>query len=157
VKTRYRKKRLLLVIWLLVGVFLFISCSAANYGKLESKREVTRWFKEYRVVSGYRYYYRGTRSQPVAVVGIKEKYVLDSKLWIAVDPESRDFRTLIDRVSLQDTGGRTQAWGFIIRDASGNEVGLWYSAIRAAAIQIDADGRITKLLPMRAVTTGNQP
>ena len=63
---------------------------------------------------------------------------------------------MIDRISLQGTGSTTQPWGFTILDRSGNDVGVWYSAISAAAVEIDEKGRIVNLSPLRTVTIGNQ-
>ena len=44
-----------------------------------------------------------------------------------------------------------------ILDNSGNEVGIWYSVILAAAVETDDRGRIVNLFPLGAVTKGNQP
>jgi hypothetical protein len=63
----------------------------------------------------------------------------------------------VERVSLQGLGGTTRPWGFTILDKSGNAVGVWYSASRAAVVDIDENGQITNLSPMAIVTKGNQP
>jgi hypothetical protein len=63
---------------------------------------------------------------------------------------------LIDRVSLQGTGSTAQPWGFTILDHSGKAVGVWYSAIRAAAVEVNENGKIVNLAPLRTVTIGNQ-
>ena len=62
-----------------------------------------------------------------------------------------------EKVSLQGKGGTTEPWGFIILDPAGRDIGVWYSAVRAAAVEISENGQITKLLPIRTVTQGNQP
>ena len=140
--------------------FMFLSalggCAMSNYGKLESSPEITRAFESYQTIPEHTYYYRGTFSRPFAVVGINKNYELKSKLWVEVDPQSKDFRTLIDRVSLQGTGGSTRPWGFIILDHSGSEVGVWFSAIRAAAVEVDENGQIVNLAPLRTATRGGQ-
>ncbi|MGD8342866.1 MAG: hypothetical protein PVH53_04695, partial [Desulfobacterales bacterium] len=59
-------------------------------------------------------------------------------------------------VSLQGMGGNVQPWGFTIIDSSGRELGVWYSAIRAAAVDVDENGRIVNLSPIRAVAIGDQ-
>jgi hypothetical protein len=41
-------------------------------------------------------------------------------------------------------------------DKAGNEVGVWYSAIRAAAVKIDKNGQIVNLSPLRTVAIGDQ-
>ena len=138
------------LIRLFSGIILFFmalialsGCSISNYGKLRSNPEVTRTFEAYQILPDHKYYYRGTFSRPIAIVGINKNFVLNSKLWI-------------DRVSLQGLGSTTQPWGFTILDKSGNDVGVWYSAIRAAAVQIDERGLIVNLSPIRTVTVGDQ-
>jgi hypothetical protein len=126
-------------------------------GKLKSTPEVTRAFEAYQSLPGHKYYYKGTYSQPVVIVGINENYELNSKLWVGIDPESKDFRILIDKVSLQGSGTTTEPWGLTILDKSGRDVGVWYSAIRAAAVDINENGQIVNLSPLRTVTIGDQP
>ncbi len=143
---------------ILIGLMLitFCGCSLSNYGQLKSNPEVTQTFKNYKILPDTKYYYWGTFGQPVAIVGINSNYTLNSKVWVPIDPESKDFRTLINKVSLQGTGNIAHPWGFTILDNAGNDVGVWYSAIRAAAVKIDANGQIVNLSPIRTATIGDQ-
>ncbi len=145
------------------GIILFCmalaalgGCAMSNYGRLESNSDVRRAFEAYQIMPDHRYYYRGTFSRPFAMVGIHKNYELNSKLWVEVDPQSKDFRTLIDRISLQGSGSTTEPWGFTILDHSGSRIGVWYSAIRAAAVQVNEKGQIVNLAPLRTVTKGAQ-
>jgi hypothetical protein len=131
-------------------------CSMANYGQLKSDKEVTQAFENYQVLPNLKYYYRGTYSRPIAIVGIKENYELNSNLWVKIDPNSKDFRALIEKVSLQGLGSTANPWGFIILDPSGKEAGVWYSAIRGAAVEIKDNGQIVNLSPLPTVAIGNQ-
>ena len=131
-------------------------CSMANYGKLKSNPDITRAFEAYQIMPDHKYYYRGTQSRPFVIVGINENYELNSKLWVAIDPQSKDFRTLIDRVSIQGSGTTTRPWGFVILNPAGRDVGVWYSAIRAAAVEINENNQIVNLSPIRSVAIGNQ-
>lgn len=140
-----------------IMLIAFGGCTMSNYGKLKSNPEATRAFEAYQNKPDHKYYYRGTYSAPYVVAGISPNYELNSKLWVKIDPQSEDFRTLVDRVSLQGKGGTTSPWGFDILDKSGNYVGVWYSASRAAVVEIDENGRITLLSPMVTVTKGDQP
>ena len=130
-------------------------CSMANYGRLESDSQVAHQFRAYQAQPGYRYYYRGTYGRPIAIVGINPDFHLESKLWVPIDPETKDFRTLIDKISLQ-SNGPVEPWGFVIRDAAGNRVGVWYSAIRGATIEVNDNGLITRLLPQPRAAMGRQ-
>ena len=131
-------------------------CTMSNYGKLKSTLEVKQSFETYQILPNHKYYYRGVKSRPTVIVGINENYELNSKLWVQIDPESEDFRTIIDRVSLQGMGRAVEPWGFRILDAAGNDVGVWYSAISTAAVQINENRQITNLQPSRTVAIGDQ-
>ena len=149
-------KFLTAIILFLSVLIAFSGCSMSNYGQLKSNLEVAQAFENYQILPGYKYYYRGTYGSPIAIVGIKNNYQLNSRLWVQIDPESKDFRTLINKVSLQGTGSTTHPWGFTILDSAGHDVGVWYSAIRAAAVEIDETGLIVNLSPLRTVTIGDQ-
>ena len=145
-----------------VNLILFLTlyglsgCVTPNYGRLTSDQEVTRAFEAYQPLPDHKYYFRGTAGNPVAIAGIHKDYVLKSKLWIEISPGSRDFRRMIDSVSMQGSGTITSPWGFTILDKSGNIVGVWYSAIRAAAIEVDDNKQIINLSPVGTVTRGSQ-
>lgn len=140
--------------------FMFLTilggCAMSNYGRLESNSDIRRAFETYQIMPDHTYYYRGTFSRPFVIVGINKNFELNSKLWVEIDPQSKDFRTLIDRVSLQGSGSTTRPWGFRILDHSGSAVGVWYSAIRAAAVEVNENGQIVNLSPLRIVTRGGQ-
>jgi hypothetical protein len=137
-------------------ITVLCGCSLSNYGQLKSNKEVTQAFENHQILPNLKYYYRGTYSRPIAIVGIKENYELISNLWVKIDPKSKDFQALIEKVSLQGSGGNVNPWGFNILDHSGKDVGVWYSAIRSAAVEIDANGRIVNLSPIPTAAIGNQ-
>src|SRR5210317_771298 len=140
--------------------FMFLTalggCAMSNYGRLESNSDIRRAFETYQIMPDHTYYYRGTFSRPFVIVGINKNFELNSKLWVEIDPQSKDFRTLIDRVSLPGSGSTTRPWGLRILDHSGSAVGVWYSAIRAATVEVNENGQIVNLSPLRMVTRGGQ-
>ena len=77
-------------------------------------------------------------------------------MWQQIDAESEDFRRLIDIVSLQGAGNNIQPWGFDILDKDGNYVGVWYSAIRAAAVEVNENRQIVNLQPSGTLAIGDQ-
>jgi hypothetical protein len=77
-------------------------------------------------------------------------------LWLKIDPASKDFRNLIEKVHLQGGGSTVNPWGFMILDSSGRQVGVWYSAVRAAAVEVKPNGQIVNLSPLPTVSIGNQ-
>ena len=131
-------------------------CAMSNYGKLESNPEIKQAFATYQILPNHKYYFRGVKSRPTVIVGINESYELNLKMWVQIDPESEDFRTIIDRVSLQGMGTTAEPWGFNIIDHAGNYVGVWYSAIRAAAVKVNENRQIVNLQPSRTIAVGDQ-
>ena len=75
---------------------------------------------------------------------------------VEIDTQSDDFRTLVQRVSLQGTGSTVDPWGFRILAPDGQYVGIWYSALRTAFVQINEKNEIITLAPTGGITRGNQ-
>ncbi len=128
----------------------------SKYGKLESHREIKQSFETYQVLPNHNYYYRGARSNPRVIVGIDGNYELNLKMWVQIDTESDEFRRLIDIVALQGMGNAVEPWGFKILDHTGNYVGVWYSALRAAAVVVNENRQIVNLQPSRTIVVGDQ-
>jgi hypothetical protein len=123
-------------------------CAMSNYGKLESNQNITGAFKTYQILPDHTYYYLGTFSSPTVIAGINKNFDLNSKLWVKIDIQSKDFRTLIDRISLQGSSNAKLPAGFTILDHTGRNVGVWYSARRAAVVEVKESGQIVKLAPL---------
>jgi hypothetical protein len=133
-----------------------LGCGASNYGKLKAEKRVQQDFQSYQILPDHKYYYRGVYSRPMVIVGINQNYEMNLKMWIAIDPESKDFKILIDRVSFQGTGNQAEPWGLIILDHHGNQVGVWYSAARGAAVEVNENRQIVNLAPIKHVAIGEQ-
>jgi hypothetical protein len=132
------------------------SCSTQNYGRLKSNREVADSFKAYQILPNHKYYYWGAPNNPVAIVGINENYELNLKMWVEIDPESDRFRKVIDMISMQGMTNAYQPWGLDIFDHAGGHVGVWYSAITTAAVNVNENNQIEKLIPSRTIAIGDQ-
>ena len=76
-------------------------------------------------------------------------------MWVNIDTESDNYRRLINIVSLQGMGNTIEPWGFRILDKTGNYVGVWYSALRAAAVDINDNRQIVNLQPSTMVVRGD--
>jgi hypothetical protein len=154
-----KKSRTLIILCSAIVIITALgNCSTGNFGRLQSDREITQAFKTLTILADHKYYYRGTFSSPTVIVGINENFSLNLTLWVTIDPQSKDFKTLVDRVSLQSMlGGSTvQPWGYRILDQTGNTVGIWYSALRSAAVQVNENNEIVNLAPTGNITRMNQ-
>jgi hypothetical protein len=157
--TSLKKSRTLIILFSAIIIITALgNCSTGNFGRLQSDREITQAFKTLTILADHKYYYRGTFSSPTVIVGINENFSLNLTLWVTIDPQSKDFKTLVDRVSLQSMlGGSTvQPWGYKILDQTGNTVGIWYSALRSAAVQVNENNEIVNLAPTGNITRMNQ-
>jgi hypothetical protein len=132
------------------------SCATGNFGRLQSDRETTVVFEALKVLPNHKYYFRGTFSRPHVIAGIHEDFTLNLKLWVKIDTRSDDFKTLVQRVSLQGMGSTVQPWGFKILDPNGQYVGIWYSALGTASVQINEKNEIITLAPTGGITRGGQ-
>lgn len=144
------------VIMFFLLLIILGGCKTANSGRLESNPDITNAFETYKIIPDHNYYRRGSASRPIVMVGIHKDFELKSRLWVEVDPQSNDFRATIDRISVQGMGGTTKPWGFKIFDNSGRELGVWYSASRAAAVEVNENNQIVNLTPITLPTIGNQ-
>ena len=144
------------IILFFIALAALSGCAMSNYGRLESNPEITRAFKTYQVIPDHTYYFRGTFGKPRAIAGINKNFDLNSELWVEIDTQSQDFRTLIDRISFKGSGCGTVPSGFTILDHSGRNVGVWFSTKRAAAVEVKENGQIVKLAPLIPKTGGRR-
>jgi hypothetical protein len=143
------------------GLFIMLvtaltGCANGKYGKLQADKQVLDTFLSYQMLPDHKYYYRGVASSPAVVAGINQNYEMNLKMWTAIDPESGDFKVLVDRISFQGMGNNAEPWGLIILDHQGNRVGVWYSALRGAAIEVNENRQITSLAPVQHIAVGAQ-
>jgi hypothetical protein len=153
-----KSKKLTILISYSIIVFALISCTTGNYGRLQSDREITQDFKDLKVLPDHKYYYRGTFSLPTVVVGIHKNFTLNLTLWTEIDTQSDDLKTLVNRVALQESLGAStvQPQGFQILDHAGDYVGIWYSALRTAAVQVNKNNEIVNLAPTGIISRRNE-
>lgn len=144
------------IILFCVALAALVGCAMPNYGKLESSPDITRAFQAYKILPDHAYYYLGTFSSPSVIAGINKSFDLNSKLWVKIDTQSKDFYTLIDRVALRGYSRAKLPSGFTILDHSGRNVGVWYSARGGAVVEVKENGKIVKLSPLRTKTGGSR-
>ena len=146
----------------LISSFIILAalsaCKTGNFGRLQIDPEVTRTFESLEVLPNHKYFHRDSASSPSVVVAIHEDFTLNTPVWTEIDPQSGEFRRVIRLVGLQGTGtGQTTTpEGFKIFSGDGRYVGLWYSALRTAAVAINENNEITSLVPTGNITRGNR-
>ncbi len=133
-------------------------CKTGNFGRLQSDPEATEAFETLKVLPDHTYYFRGTASLPRVIAGIHKEFTLNTNLWTQIDTRSDEFRRLIRLVGLQGTGAADtiRPWGFQILTHDGRYVGIWYSALRTATVEVNENNEIITLVPTGNITRGGQ-
>lgn len=114
---------------ILLVTFLATGCTASkNHGTISRSDDVKNTFEADTVVPDHTYYYTGSEAQPTAIIGISNKYTLQSKknFWTKVDisPERLHSWNLMFR---NDITVRTPYRGAYILGPGGEQIGIWYS------------------------------
>jgi hypothetical protein len=130
-------RKLFLSPFFIMVVLLMFSCLGCTglltgrYGKMTPDTNATNAFESFKISANLKYYISGQDDYPNALMGLNDKYALDSVLWKKIDPSPQRFRDLV--LHMQDMAcqvGEFQ-YGFIIFDDKGNQIGIWYSILRA--------------------------
>ena len=119
-------------------------CGASEYGRLQNSPEVTRAFKENRILSGHQYYYSGFQRIPYGIIGIDNKYQLRSRQWKPIDLSPTQLNQLTYRMEHVYSLPARGAW---IMDQENSRVGIWYSSRYQTRVRIEKDNRIVVVPP----------
>ena len=106
---------------------------ASNYGNMIQDPAVTIAFKTNKAFDDHTYYFRNWLGEPIAVVGIKQGYTLDSPLWFEVDLDEVSVRRLWERMSIRDA---SLFKGSRLRDPAGNDMGIIFTDYEGATIKM---------------------
>ena len=129
---------------LLLTTLFFVGCGSVTYGRLENSPEITKVFKDSRILSDYRYYISGFQRIPYAIIGIDSKYRLRSGLWQPLDMDSATLAQIVFRMDYVYSLTPRGAW---ILDSNGNRLGIWYSSQYQTTVQMLKDDQIMVASP----------
>lgn len=118
-----------------LAVLVLATSCAARYprGRVLDDHAVTSIWRSGKVRLDYNYFYNGVELEPNALMGIDQKYTVQSKFWTPIDLTTERLQQYIvelDRIPFDDSWarhyrGRYQgAW---VLDPNGVQVGMWYS------------------------------
>jgi len=122
---------------LLVFFFLLSGCLAGvrvPNGRLQQNTDVLRSFRAATILPGYSYYIQGVELSPEVIIGIKDGYQLQSRLWKPVDWNVNKMQTAVFWMEEDDTGFCTTGAGYLLLPG-GEQVGVWYSQRERAIIK----------------------
>ena len=136
------RRKLLAALAIAALVLAVTGCE--NYGKLQRDRELTSAFEGHILPQDFRYYYYGPDNMPYAVMGIGSGYRLQSKLWQPVDLETDRFKKMIKWIWTEHNYSPSGAY---ILGPGGGRVGIWYSSIVHAAINVSETQKTIGVTP----------
>jgi hypothetical protein len=148
----YRKNLSLtsLVVILFITVAIAFGGCAENYGRLQRSEEVDTIFKNYRVLPDYKYYYTGPDGRPDAIMGIQNKYTLETTHWTPFNASDEILKKWVDTINFHhSTGVRYYPYGFFILDSEGSRLGIWYSIWDWTTVMMVDDKRIQIFPPAK--------
>jgi len=125
-------------------LFLLLSCSTGNHGRLTHSREVAHAFETYHVYPNHRYYYLNLEKNPWAVIALREPYTVSKRQWTEFDPNSNKFEKLVNLVK-DFPFEYSNTYGSIIQDPQGNQVGYWYSSLWMRSITINEESKLVSI------------
>ena len=117
-----------------------------NDGTLKLSDEVSQIFQTYQVLPNHRYYYTGSSTKPLAIIGIDQKYTLDSPDWMEVlglSPEQ--LKKWVNQMLNFEPAMRT--FGSYILSPKGETVGIWYSPEDETFVTVQPDNRVEIIAP----------
>lgn len=145
-ETSTGKKRLGLFAAIGLGLIgLLCSCTAPNYGKLQSSFNITELFEKAQVLPDHVYYYSGLQGVPDAIVGIHPNYTLRAKTWQQIDFSNTILKKWIYRMNYVQLVTPQGAW---ILGPEGDRLGVWFSATRQTAVRLDSENRLMVAPPL---------
>jgi hypothetical protein len=140
----------------IAGLFLFSGCAGMHiktkaYGTIRPNKAVTQAFESFTVKPDHVYYFSGPDSHPTAIIAIDKRYTLVSKLWkkSIIDPDKALYpkdapyplgikftlRYYVEGMhQMADSHQYFSLTGFDILDDKGNDIGDWYSLLRATTV-----------------------
>jgi hypothetical protein len=137
-----------------LAIGLLAACASGpeareNFGILKLSSEVSQIFQTFQVLPDHRYYYSGSDTKPQAIIGIDQNYTLESRLWKeAADLTPEQLKRWVDQMLGFLPPVRT--FGSAILNASGEQVGIWYSPFNDTIVRVEADNRIMVYPPSSA-------
>jgi len=124
------EKPIILPVCIFVFILITLTGCAATTGKKSSgvvtSQEATDIWHSYEILPNYHYYYSGPNTQPNYIIGIDDRYHLQSKLWKPVDLTPEKLKNWIN-FGRPRVGYSLDIYGAFITDSNGERVGLWYS------------------------------
>lgn len=89
-------RRLFILVVLAVGVFLSGCAMDREYARVRKSMEVDRLFRQGSMWPQYRYFYNGPKSEPLSLLALDRRYVLNSKFWTEFETDEHQLQLWLE-------------------------------------------------------------
>ncbi len=142
-----KNKNVFLAAWQHYLLFLFLlfflgACVAGGGGPslgLQKNLEVGELFRSATILPDHTYYVQGPESDPEAIMGLKNKYQLRSRLWSRVEWTEKEMARVVFWMDKRGMDLCSSDGGNIVAP-DGQIIGIWYSQRNSSVIKQPAPG-----------------
>ena len=125
----------LILLTIILIVAAACSHTSTNKGTIREHHDVTRMFRSYTIIPNYNYYYYGVFLDPDTIMGIDNRYTVQSQLWKPIDLSPDQLKRWV--IDLDRKRGDLEfAYrymgmyrGAYVLDPAGQKIGIWYSKL----------------------------
>ena len=143
---RYHGVRWALAIFCL-GLLLATTGCFSSYGRIKSNETTHRAFENHQIPADYKYYYYGRSNMPYAIIRLDTQHNLKSRIWRQVDPNSAEFKKMVEWTWWDTYYYPNYPRGKDILDPEGRKIGIWFSSARWAAVKMLDDQGTVMIAP----------
>ncbi len=122
--------------FLLLILLAFVGCAtmgmqASSWGKFVPDKAVSQEIGAGKMNPAMNYYFSGPESNPLAIIGLDKKYVLDNNLWKPV-ASAQMCMELVACMKTEDMKDNVRdLHGYSMYAPSGEKIGVWFSDVYA--------------------------
>ncbi len=135
-------------------ILLFIAGCSQNFGRIHWDENVTQAFQNNQVAPDYNFYQYTVGMRVFAIVGLDPELELQSNIWRELSSDPEDFSLATSRIWSNYTQLPDDPRGAIIRNPSGEDVGVYFSSIRFVSIKFQPNNRVMVMLDTTPITGG---
>ena len=140
---------------MVVIAILFILITGCIKTHFHRSNQVADTFEQYQMLADHKYYFFGRKHSPDAIVGILNGWTFQTTKWKVVENEET-FREIVGRIlGIAGIEFNILPNGAYIRNAQGENIGIWFSAWETPVLRFTDDTTFTISDPIPTFPHGN--
>ncbi len=132
---------------ILLALGLFLSACSTRFVHFKEDPAVSRALESHTVLPGYNYYYSGSDTIPVAILGVRKEYNLTTELWHPIKLTQAQLKEWMDMIDNAYRERIMMYRGKYIFTEDGKEIGIWYSPMEWTTVRVGPDNSVEIYTP----------